>query len=319
MATGIGLKAFLGIGEESTYGTPVARTKFLQILSESLVTIEEKAESLSVSNVDVTDQDVWQGVVDVNGDVQFHVPFEGAELLFKHAFGSVTSTQDGATGIYDHVFSLADSLPTGLSLEINRDISSFTHAGCKIDTLELNIGGVSEFLRATCGIIGRDVATASASTAVYPDFPKFKGTEFVLTWNSVSIPVTNFGITLNNNLDKTSYTLGSRFRREPVRNDKRRISGTFNALFEDLTQFNDFRTSTNRALIGKFTGPLIPGGTTQTYDLKLTCGIGRIDTYPIQVNSMSKLAVDVGFSGLRNSAGTTPALKLEMRNKVVSV
>lgn len=323
MPVGLGHKAVLGIGEESTYGTPVTRTKFLELVGggDGLVVDEEKIESQSMKEIGVRgDYEVQQGSVDVKGTVTFEVPYDGAEKIFKHAFGSVATSQPDSGAdplVYQHIFTMADALPTGLTLEVDRDVTAFVYEGCKIASIEFSCGGPDELVRVAAEVIGEDVQTGSATSPTVPAVGFFSAPQADLKWNSTSVPVSAFSVKLNNNLDKDRRFLGSRLRKEPTRaGGKVEVTGTFKAEFESTTHFNDFRNATNRALQIKCTGPGI-GAASRKYELTLDCAVTKLIEYPVTAENEGRIMVEVSFKAYRNA--TEKELKLTLQNLVSSV
>src|SRR3990167_1824724 len=143
---GFGHKVYVGLGEEATYGTPVTRTKFLDINSESLSLSHERVISGSLNQIGTRYLRVANGLFRIAGDVTFDVPYYDWEFILKHALGAVATTGP-ADFAYTHSFRITDALPTGLTVEIYRDSESFLGAdddvafiyeGCKVNSLSLS-------------------------------------------------------------------------------------------------------------------------------------------------------------------------------------
>lgn len=72
---GLGLTGFLGFGKESSYGTPVARTNFLEINSEAIDTIEQVIESAALAQVGIRDTKRAQGAVSISGSFDYDAQY----------------------------------------------------------------------------------------------------------------------------------------------------------------------------------------------------------------------------------------------------
>lgn len=318
MPTGLGHKTYIGLGQETTWGTPVARTKFLELVSggDALVVNEQKILSQGVNAIGVRgDLEVAKGPVSVEGSLTVEHHYDGLEVLLKHALGAVTSSQPNAAGyptVWSHVFTIADALPAGLTIEVARDVTAFIHEGCKITGLEFSLGGPDELLRMVLDLLGEDVATGSATSPAFPSVGRFNAPEALLKWNTVQLKVHQFSIKLDNKLDADRRFIGSRLRSEPIRGGgKIEVTGTFVAEFEDATLYNDFRNATNRALQVVFTGPAI-GIQTRTYSLTLDCNVSQITDYPLNVDDEGRITVEVAFRSFRNA--TDNELKVTLQN-----
>lgn len=321
MPVGLGYKATLGIGEETTYGTTVARAKFLELVNggDGLARVQPLVRTQSMRSVGVRgDIDVIQGLESVEGNLIFEMPYDGSEKMLKHAFGTVASSQPDGVGdptVYQHIFTPADTLLTGLSLEIDRDLSAFLYAGCKVNTLELAVDA-DGLLRLTAGILGQDVTLVAATAPTLPAVGKFNGPQATtLTWNAVAIAARNVRLTLDNNLDAARYKIGSRLRLEPVRQGKLRVTGSLTVEFDSTSVYSDFVNATSRALQIIFVGPAI-GVAARTYKLTIDVLIAKLTAYPVTVSNEGRITVDVAFEGFRDA--TNKELKLTLQNLTAS-
>lgn len=69
-------------------------------------------------------------------------------------------TTANMTGVYTHYFEAGVELPTGLTIEVGRDIVFFTYTGCKINQLTENFNA-QEFLTGTVSVLGRAEASGA--------------------------------------------------------------------------------------------------------------------------------------------------------------
>ena len=100
MATAVGVQdAWIGFGEESTYGTPVAASRFLYVNSESVRVSEGKVFSGSLNKVGRNAARQVQGLVSVAGDFSFNPShsYHAWTMLLKHLLGTVSSAQPDVT------------------------------------------------------------------------------------------------------------------------------------------------------------------------------------------------------------------------------
>jgi len=321
MAIGLGHKSYIGVGDESVWGTPVARTKFLELVTggDGLAVKEEKILVQGVKDIGVRgDIEVQQGAVSVEGSLTLEVPYDGAEKLFKHAFGSVASSQPNPgtdPTVWQHIFTIADALPAGMTIEVNRDVTAFVYEGCKVNSMEFSVGGPTELLRIVADLLGEDVATASATSPTFTSVNRFSAPQAVLLWNAVQLNVQQFSIKLDNKLDADRRFIGSRLRSEPLRSGKIEVTGSFMAEFDSTAQYTDFRNGANRILKVTFTGPSI-GVLTQKYTFLLECNVSQIMDYPVSVDDEGRITVEIQFRAFRDA--TSNELKLTLTNLTAS-
>ena len=307
MAVGIGYRSFFGLGEESTYGTSVARSHYVEINSESLAVTEPTIKTNSLFRRGYKNILVAQGGVSVAGDIEFDAMYGGWLKLAKHAFGRIdTSVPDPTSNatVKRHKFTIVNTLPTGLTLEVFRDTTdlvtepskSYLYTGCKLNSMRF-AGAVDEILKVTCGVIGRQegrVAKSSESFAAEKLAVYHQGK---LDWGSDELAVEEFEIALENGLDLRPR-FNSRFTREPIPNSKVAVNGSFTTEFDSWAQYDDFRNATERRLLVTFTGDVITGSYSKY--IELDCKIGRIVAARCVLNSPGRVMMEIDFEAYRD-------------------
>jgi len=98
MATTQPAKGFNGgyikIGEETTWGTEVARTNQIEVESVDLSLSSEPKFVEVISKAYTTDDEIYQGQVDVQGSFTYPMRYEGSEVLIKELLGADTVTEE---------------------------------------------------------------------------------------------------------------------------------------------------------------------------------------------------------------------------------
>lgn len=320
MGVGTGFRGFLGVGEESVYGTAVARSHWTEINDESLVLNEARIESESLYRRGVINTRVEQGQRSVSGDIEFEATYEGWGKIAKHAFGSVsTSTPDPTTvsTAKRHLFRVEDTLPTGLTIEAYRDSTdfvtsanqSFIYTGCKVNSISFSVTA-EETLRVVANIMGRNETGLTAKST-----PSFFNTRLavyhsgLVTWGSTTLECEDFNITLNNNLEYRPL-IGSNLTREPLPSGKVEVSGSFTIEFTSPDQYNDFKNATERTLLIRFEGSNI-GGAFYKY-IKLTANVAKIAGARVMNNNFGRLRMEIDFKAYRSL--TQNELELEIQS-----
>lgn len=239
MAIGHGYKAFIGFGEEVTYGLGVASTKYVEIQEESLKLEHSRLSKPSLRRVSL--EHTVMSLKSVTGGFSFQLPFTGVERIFKHALGQSVTT---GSSPFTHTATLTDALPTGLSVTVDRDTaaiggtSAYRYEGCRINTLTIR-GAVEEFVMVEAEVIGEDQVLVAAET---PTFPTFVGVDYAMmsdaSWQTAPSvflsKLREFEVTLNNNL-VARPRLGNRLTAQPVRSGPREITGSMTMEFDSIT------------------------------------------------------------------------------------
>ena len=231
--------------------------------------------------------------------------------------GALTYTSDTAVvSLYDHTFTLANDLPTGLTLEVDRDLKAFTYEGSKITGLKMNIdsGG---FLMCNLDIVAKEVTNAAATSQTLPTAGLVNFTQGAITFGAIgAINITKLDFSLNNNLKVDRRFIGSRNRAEPIRNGKREITGTFNLEYTDELLYDDFRAATSRALAATFTGGIIKAGF--AYTVTITFGQVKL-TKALPLNSSPGVIMyDIPFKAYAADSSTLE-FTIVIRNTVASI
>lgn len=316
---GLGMRGFLGFGEESTYGTAVSRTNWLEINSETLVKESHLLESAAIIRRGIVNTKVGAGPIRVAGEIAFDVAYDGWMKLAKHAFGTVSSTQPDVTNAptaYNHKFTVSDSLPTGLTIEVFRDSQefvtepnkSFLYAGCKVNSFSFSCSA-DEIAKASVGIIGQDESRVAKSTDSYSTAKLALFHHGSMKWNSNESEVSAVHITLTNNYGLRPK-VGSRFSREPVPESKMTVTGSFTMEFVSWNEYDDFVNATERQLVIDFTGPLIQGSIYN--QIKLTAAVSIIDNVRVMLNAPGRIMLEIDFKAYRTASANE--LQLDMRN-----
>jgi hypothetical protein len=322
---GLGMRSFLGFGEEVTWGTPVARTNFIEILNESITKNVGRIESQSILRRGIRNTHVVPGMVTVEGDIAFEATYDGWLKLAKHAFGAVASAQPDAGGsplVYEHTFTLADTPPVGLTCEVFRDTSqfssepnkSFIYAGCKVSTFELACA-VDEILKCQVSLVGKDEARGAKSTDTYGTAKVAVFHQGVIKWNGVDIEASSFSFRFDNGFGGRPK-LGSQYSREPVTENKLEVGGSFEMDFESWDQYDDFVNTTEREFIAEFTGDTIQNAFKQM--IKVTVPRALLHNVKVVLERPGRITVAADFKGYRHSSGTNEATMV-VRNASATV
>lgn len=228
----------VGLGQEISYGTAVAPTRFFEAeasMDASIKTIQgsvlrphRRVDMLTRRSL---------GHVEVSGDLSVEIPTAGFGMLLHAFFGAATvKAVPGVDGLYQQVHTPAtsDFLPSftieeGLPL-LGGDVVRQAFTGCMADSLELDLKEAAA-VTAKVSFNGRDMVTdgmpAAASYPVDNGLLTFVGGSVGMdgtltqatdtsTAHLSGMPAANvrdMTLTLANNMDSNGFNLGGRGRR----------------------------------------------------------------------------------------------------------
>lgn len=290
MALQYGRGGYASTGEESTWGTPVTRTREVQLASSSLARTYTRPKVPHLYGRR-NPRDVFTQSEDVGGDIVFMAIYANRVLsmLLKHAFGQVATT---GSGPYTHTFTLAAALPTGLTVEVGTATDAEVYAGCKVARLALSVapGGL---LSCAASLIGKTSGGKVApTTPTLPASPAYvsHAEAGAFTWNSLTFKVRSFGFTLDNRLARRD-NLGSAQTDEPVITDDVEVAWDLAIEVEDDDAYAAFLADDRSDAAVTFTGP-------SSQSLTFNLQNARIDAHSDPVNAAGLRVATIRLIGL---------------------
>lgn len=170
-----GRKINVGLGRESSRGTSVAPTYWINYLEQDIVQQAEKASNSSAL-----------GVLDKNNAAEIMKEFAGGKisgkvcdrsfgLFLTAAFGaSPSSAQQGSTGVYDHTFSQSQSnQPVALTVAVKDTNRDERYAFGSLKSLDLEIA-VGDWVKYSADFISKKPTASAGNTVAYIAENEFK-------------------------------------------------------------------------------------------------------------------------------------------------
>ena len=234
---------YVGFAAESTYGTWVAPSSFLEVISENLRT--ERA----FDNIETFRGFSTREIVELNrivrGDMEVLANYEGLTWLFRYLIGASDTTDDGG-GNYTWTFPGSSGIPAAdregqsLAITVRRDDSLYWNYGGMKPISFGHSFGVDAAQRMTVGWVGKDETTdTTGSTASYPTLKPMDPADAGISFDANALAASSVQINIENPVDELRI-LGSKvLGREPVRNGVLRVTFTADAVFENFTAFYD--------------------------------------------------------------------------------
>ncbi|MEU8537517.1 phage tail tube protein [Streptomyces sp. BPPL-273] len=320
MGIGSGLGAQLGIAAETTYGTFVAPSKFIEFTKESLALKKTTAQSAGIAAGRLLALSSRRVVTrrEVAGSIDLEVTNKGMGLLLQALMGtSVTPAQQGAGPAYLQTHTLADT--AGKSLTIQKGVplttgtvTDKTFLGCKVTSGEFSCG-VGEMLVATFEFDGKDCDEGQTlAVASYANMSPFH-------FGQMAVKTGAYGTeTALNGIRKVSckierpqdverfYANSSALKAEPISNDQVKISGSIETDYVAAT-LDDLHTSDGKtSFVWEFKGANI--ATTYDETLRITLPAIHLDEGPPVVDGFGVVKPTFNYVGLYD--GTNP-VKIE--------
>lgn len=281
--------AYVGVGEEGAYGTPIAPTKFYEFLSEGLRGTYERIESEAHrAGARVLRSDRFQPVPKgAEGDLKLEVLNKGFGLWLKHMLGTVTTSGAGPT--YTHTAKIGDLAGKSLTVQAGRvdaagTLHPFTYEGGKVKSWEL-ANAVDSTLTLNLDLDFEAEKIGAGAGAYAVAVPTYPTDAFLLTFTggSVSIGGTDFkvsDITIkgDNNLKIDRWFLGNT-KKEPKTEGLVEITFELTGEFEGLTHLNRVSSLTSAGahaeIIAQWASPVAG------HSLAVTLAAARFDDGPV--------------------------------------
>ena len=326
----MGYQSAIGIAKETTLGTAVTATCWLEFLSESMKFEREEIKVPAINSTrDYTKR--LRGNDTVSGSVEFYlnVAEDACINIMKQAFGgTATNATLVSTGAYGHTLRCGDmennkgtstaSDMKGLSMMIRKgSTDTWFYTGCRVDTLTIK-GEIGQPVVVTADIVGVGMsitATIGALTLATQNPCMFSG---VRVYTGVSMGsasteefFTSFEFSIKNNISGDCRALGSRsvVQLPPA---MREVSIKLGTRYDTLTSYNRFLDATAVAIkIDMDSGVSI--GATNTFTYKATLNIPKCyyNSVNTEVGGPDMLTFEVEATALYgSSAGASVVMSI---------
>lgn len=310
MAIGSGLGSQLGVAAESTYGTFVAPTKFLEFTKESVQLKKTTAQSQGMASGRLVALSSRRVVTqkEVQGSIDLEVTNKSFGLLLQALMGTtVTPVQQGATIAYLQTHTLADTAGKSLSIQkgvplTTGTVADYSATGCKVTSAEFSceVGGM---LTSTFEFDGKTVS--ESETLASPSYPLMSPFHF----GQMAVKTGTFGAeTALDGIRKVSvkierplavdrfYAGQSGLKKEPISNDLVKISGSLEADFVATTLADMFVSDAATSLVWEFVGDQIVSP--HNYTFRVVIPAIHIDDEPPTVDGPEVIRTTFNFTGL---------------------
>lgn len=316
----IGARGHLGIGKETTWGTGVASSRYLPFITEGLTTNIEQIISGAQKAI-IDEPESYTGLHTQTGDIALEVhPVSIGDILQSALNAPSSGVYDTGPLAYQHEFTprqddFATNCPVvPYTLEIYRDNgNAFQYKGAVVNTLNLSFGVGEKILKATAGVIAKELASITKTS------PSFE-TENPFTWDQAVVKIATV---TNNDLESFTINLDNKLVGIPTLNNTNIISRIYrdgprtidlSMVFDfvDQTQFDIFIAGTEQAFEITFTGAQIETG--HYYTIKIDLPKVRYTAYPINIGGPGRITCGVSGKAKYDTASGY-AMKITLINK----
>ena len=218
----LGRGAALGFGVEVDWSTPVARTNWMRVVSAGIDRTVEKVPRPHLGTLGATSANRRSHFLSsdmVAGDFEIIASYDDSTLLLlEYGLGAVATT---GAGPFVHTFTLADTLPIGLTIEqIFGTGGAEVYAGCMVTNLGISCA-VGEVMRLTGSVVGHTSAgRVAAGTPTYSSngASVIHHQAGIFTFNGNTYNLKSMDLTVDNKL-ATRQQLGTLLTSQPNRSD----------------------------------------------------------------------------------------------------
>ncbi|MCT9932451.1 phage tail tube protein [Planotetraspora sp. A-T 1434] len=317
MATGSGLDAQLGFAAESTVGTGVTVTKFVEFDKEGLQFDAGFLEptGLRVGRKFKRASRVVQSRKSVSGDIELQVASRGMGLLWKHALGSTATPTVISGTAFRQVHTPVGMQGLGLTIQVGRPepasgtVRPFTFRGCKISDWEFSLSD-GEVAKLKLSVDGWDETLATAlATSSYTSANLYSFSQAVLKLGGtastttglmsvasgvqVATVIKDFSVKYSTPMATERYGVGNAgVKSEQLENDFPGITGKFGAEFSKVELYDVFKANTTLAMEFVMTGAAI-GASGSNDTLSIICPAIKIKSATPTVDGPDIVSMDV--------------------------
>lgn len=302
---------YISFGDEQTYGTAVAATKYKDLVSENLA-FDPSYQFMSATRRRSVMKHLG-GAKIVRGDVIAALAPEPDARLFYYFLGTDTpSTLE--TGVYQHLMTPADSLTKSFTSRVGADILERVIPGCLINQLKVDMIASEPTVVWTASMLGatetKDTIQTSPTFSATSEFQWHQGT--ITIASGAKTYCRSLSLTMDNgmNLERMyviKATKGDQIGRIEV--GEFVVTGSLDMGVDDATEYDRFLAGADFALNAKFEGVL--AGATQkfTFEIDLPQIIYNKDAVP-HIEKRLPLKINAPFKAMYNtSAGYIASIK----------
>lgn len=312
----------VGIAKESTYGTGVTVTRFLEFLTESFDYNKNivQGKGLRVGSTVARSARRVVTTSDAGGDFSMECVSKGMGLLWEQCMGTGSSNVISGSD-YQQVFTFADTMPSatwqkGLP-RVDGTVDAYTFTGGKVDSFEFTFG--EEIATLSVTVDAQDVTTGTAyATPSYASSPNlfhfangslYTGSLTEPTTNSLASAATELAnvrsgtVKVSHSLGADRYNFGASGLKASPNVGLREITGTLTVEYDSTTFREAVLNETEMVLIVQYEAGAL-GSATET--LQVVLPAIKVDGKLPMANEGELITQELEFKALDNLSATEP-------------
>lgn len=255
-----GMKSITNLAFETTYGTvpSVGATWYRQPINKNALTGKK---NLIQSNTITGRRDAVEpaiGQMDASGQLELPMDVRNIGNILKGIFGAPQTSAAGEEGLYKHVFTVGDEIP---SLTVEKgfpDISLFyQYPGTKLNKFSLTAQvGNNETTYTVDTMAANEVETKTAAGTTPKSLKLTRFNNFnaaVKEGGTALVTCRKMQLDINNNLDGDTFCLNGSSVRPSINEGNAEVTGNIETLFTDDTQLKKAMEAIETSLELSFT------------------------------------------------------------------
>lgn len=312
---GAGFGGYIGFAKESSGGTPIAATDFIEAFSESLTLSMDRFETANIVGGAFYEADDMAGVRRLAGDIVFAAHPEELGFFLLGATGIQSTTEVLSGFLYTNEFTMRTTdfdesfAQDPYTFEIFRDVTSAQqYSGANLSGLSLNVVP-NQDLRVTASIMSKGFSVVARQTATFtnsPTDPLAFDTASIQLGGSATELLEALTVSIDSQLEGIASLNSSTLIRGIRRTGPQLIRVTGTIAFENLTEYTRFVDQTEFAIAANFT---------RADSFSLLMELPRVvyTTFPVSIGGRERITVDFDGQG-RYHTGSLNAIKFSLTN-----
>ena len=310
---GAGFGGYIGFAKESSGGTPVAATDFIEAFSESLTMNMDRFETANIVGGAFYEADDMAGIRRISGDIVFAAHPEELGFFLRGATGIQSNTEVLSGFLHTHEFTMRATdfdesfAQDPYTFEIFRDVTSaHQYAGANMSGISFN-AVPNQDLRVTASIMAKTFSVVARQTATFtnsPSDPLAFDTCSLQFGGAATDLVESLTVSIDSQLEGIASLNNSTLIRGIRRTGPQLIRVTGTIAFENLTEYANFVDQTEFAIAANFT---------RADSFSLLIELPRVvyTSFPVSIGGRERITVDFAGQG-RYDTGSLNAIKFTL-------
>lgn len=310
----MGYQSYLGIGDESTWDTPVAAAEYIEVLNESLKWVKpQKAYGGARS---LTYPMYFPDKTLIEGGFNAELFYEGFLLLWRQLMGGYAHSLTVDSN-HQHVFTIAQAVRTGLTLRVGKDKEEHIFGGCKLNKATFDFV-VDEPAKVAIDVLGGSQTSGAVGSPTLPASSLLiKPSHITVKYDAATIECKSAQIVFDNGLGSDRRALGSAKILEPLRAGPYMCSGKVEMEFLNTTDYDLFEAVTEKQITVLCEGDSISGADVYTFQLYCERCVFMGDTP--NVEGQGPIPMTMNFQAFYDSGAAKDVLEITCINTEASL